>query len=107
VLARQGRELVVVNTFVLLPHAIVHDLEELAGEVGAVAVGQMAAMAQVHGEDLVAGFQEGEVHGHVRAGTGVRLDIDVLGAEELLRPVNGELLGLVHVLAAAVPALAG
>jgi hypothetical protein len=37
----------------------------------------------------------------------VRLHVDVLGAEELLRPVYGELLYDVHELAATVVALAG
>jgi hypothetical protein len=39
-------------------------------------------------------------------GAGVRLDVDVLGAEDLLRPVDRELLGDVHPLTAPVVALA-
>ena len=97
-------ELIVINPLVLLAHAVVDDLEELAGEIRLVAVRQMAAVAQVHGEHLVAGLEEGEIDRHVRAAAGVRLDVGVLGAEQLLGAVNGQLLDGVHVLAAAVPA---
>ena len=60
---------------------------------------------QVHRQHLVARLQEGEIDRHVRAAAGVRLHIGVLGAEQLLGPVNGQLLDHVHVFAAAVPAL--
>ena len=43
----------------------------------------------------------------LRLAAGVRLDVGVLGAEELLGPVDGQLLDLVDDLAAAVVALAG
>ena len=55
-------------------------------------------------EDRVPRLQRREVHGHVRLSTGVRLDVRVLRAEELLRPVDRELLDLVDDLAAAVVA---
>ena len=47
----------------------------------------------------------GHVYGDVCLRAGVRLHVDVLGAEELLRAVNGKLLGLIHEFAAAVIAL--
>ena len=62
-------------------------------------------MRQVHGQHLVARLEEGEIDRHVRAAAGVRLHIGMLGAEQLLGPVNGQLLDHIHVLAAAVPAL--
>ena len=105
VLARHLRELIVIDPLVVLAHAVVDDLEELAGEIRLVAVGQMAAVAQVHGEHLVAGLEEGEIDGHVGAAAGVGLDVGVLGAEELLGAVDGQLLDHIHVLAAAIPAL--
>ena len=58
-------------------------------------------------EDRVARLQQREVGGHVRLRARVRLDVRVLGAEELLRPVDRELLDLVDDLAAAVVAAAG
>ncbi len=54
----------------------------------------------------VARLQERHVNGVVVLGAGVRLDVGVLGPEELLRPVHRELLGNVDPLAAAVVALA-
>ena len=44
-LARHVGELVVVDEFVVLADAVVNDLEELAGEIGLVAVGQVTAVA--------------------------------------------------------------
>ena len=41
----------------------------------------------------------------VRVGAGVRLHVGVLGAEELLAPVAGEVLGVVDHVVAAVVAL--
>ena len=63
-------------------------------------------MVEPQREDRVAGLQAREVHGHVRLRAGVRLHVRVLGAEQLLRPVDRELLDLVDDLAAAVVALA-
>ena len=63
-------------------------------------------MRELEREDRVAGLEHGQVHGHVRLGAGVRLDVRVLGAEQLLRPIDRSLLDLVHDLAAAVVAAA-
>ncbi len=53
------------------------------------------------------GWHHRQVDGHVGLGAGVGLDVGVLGAEELLGPVDGQGLDDVDVLAAAVVALAG
>ena len=66
----------------------------------------MPAVRQVHAEERVARLEEREEHRGVRLRAGVRLHVGVLGAEELLRAVDGELLDLVDELAAAVVALA-
>ena len=58
-------------------------------------------------EDGVARLQQREVDGHVGLRAGVRLHVGVLGAEELLGAVDGQRLGDVDELAAAVVALAG
>ncbi|MOA01199.1 hypothetical protein D3C78_1205900 [compost metagenome] len=63
-------------------------------------------MGQAHAEDGVTGVQQGQVHGTVGLGAGVRLDVGVVGAEQLLGAVDGQLLDLVHMLATAVVALA-
>ena len=63
-------------------------------------------MRELEREDRVARLQRRHVDGHVRLRAGVRLDVRVVGAEELLRAVDRELLDLVDDLAAAVIALA-
>ena len=63
-------------------------------------------MVEAHPEDAVARLQQGHVDGRVGLRAGVRLHVDVLGAEDLLGAVDGELLGHVDELAAAVVALA-
>ncbi len=80
---------------------VVVDLEELAGEVHRGAVREVAALGERQREDAVPGPQQGEVRGHVRLRPGVRLDVGVLGAEERLGAVDGELLDLVDHLAPA------
>jgi len=71
------------------------------------AVGEVAAVGQVHGDDGITGLQCREIDGHVGAGAGVWLDIGRLGAEQLAGPLDGEQLNLVHRLAAAVVSFAG
>ena len=53
------------------------------------------------------GCKQRQVDGHVGLGAGVRLDVGVLGAEELLGALDGQRLDHVDELAAAVVALAG
>ena len=71
-----------------------------------MAVRQVAAVRQIHAQHGVAGLQRGHVHGDVGLRAGMRLHVGVLGAEELLGAVDGQLLGAVHEFAAAVVALA-
>src|SRR3989442_5574348 len=66
----------------------------------------MAAVGEIGPKDHVPGLEQGEVRRHVRLGARVGLDIDVLGGEELPGAGDGEVLGNVHDLAAAVVALA-
>ena len=89
---------------VVLAHAVLAELVELAGEIGGVAVGEVAAVAEVHAEHLVARLQHGGVDGEVGLRAGVRLHVGVLGAEELLGALDGQHLDLVDLFAAAVPA---
>ena len=66
----------------------------------------MAAVREVHAENGVAGLQHRHVDGHVRLRAGVRLDVGVVCAEDLLGAIDGQRLGDVDELAAAVVALA-
>jgi len=61
------------------------DLVDLPGEVRGVAVREVAAVVQIEREDLVAGIEYGVVDRLVRLRSGVRLDVDVVGAPALSR----------------------
>ena len=107
-LASLDLERVVVDPLGVLADAVGVDLVEPAAEVQLHAVRQVAALVELHPEDPVARLEHAEVGGHVRLGARVGLDVDVLRAgKELQRPLLGERLGDVDVLAAAVVALAG
>ena len=79
------------------------DLIKFAGEVSRMPMGQVPAVGQVHGENLVARFYGGKVNGHVSLRSAVRLNVDVFRAEESLGPVDGELLRDIDIFAAAIP----
>ncbi len=70
-------------------------------------MGKVAALGQVHAEDLVARVDEGQVGGHVGLAAGVGLDVGVLGAEKLFGAFYREVFRLVDLGAAAVVAAAG
>ena len=103
-LARQIARLVQVDQLGVAANTIGHDGVEAAREVHGAARGQVSAVGQARREHGVAGLQQGEVHRHVGLGSGMRLDIHVLGGEQLLGPRDGQLLGDVHHLAPAVVA---
>ena len=64
-------------------------------------------MVERHAEEGVARFEQGHVGGVVGLGAGVGLDVDVVGAEQRLGPVDRQFLADVDLLAAAVVAAAG
>ena len=70
-------------------------------------MGQMTAVRETHAQDRVARLQERDIHGHVRLGAGMRLDIDVFGTVEAFGAVNGNALDLVDIVAAPIVAGAG
>ena len=97
---------IVVDGFGFLGNTVVDDIVKLAGEVGLVTVGQVAAMGEIHRQDGIARFENGKVDGHVGLGTRVRLDIGVVSAEDLQDPVDGELFDHVDKFTSSVPAAA-
>ena len=107
VLLGQARELVVIDALVVFAHAVGHDVVSLAGEVELVAVGQVAAVREVHAQDGVAGLQHRGVSGLIGLRAGMRLHVGVLGAEQLLGAVARQVLHDVGELASAVVAFAG
>ena len=86
--------------------AVRHEVVEQAAGVDRRAVGEVAAVVEAQAEHRVAGLQQRLVHAHVGVGTGVRLHVGVLGAEQLLGAIDGELLDRVDDGVAAVVALA-
>ena len=70
-------------------------------------MGEVAALVERHPQHGVAELEDGRVHRHVGARAAVRLHVGVVGAEERLGTIAGEVLDLVDDLAAAVVALAG
>ena len=64
----------------------------------------MAAVREIHGQNLVARFNGGEIDRHVRLRAAVRLHVHVLGAEQSLGAIDRQLLDRIDILAAAIPA---
>src|SRR3989449_5589330 len=79
--------------------------EQRAREVHGGAVREVPAVPQREPEQRVARLRDREVRGHVRLRARVRLDVRVLGLEQSLGAIDGELLDLIDDLAAAVVAL--
>ena len=106
VLHGQALDLVVVDQPGSGVQAVLHGVVEFARGRHLGAVSQVAAVGQAHAEDSVAGIEQRQVHGAVGRGTGVRLNVGVIGAEQRLGAVDGQLLDLVDILAATVITLA-
>ena len=98
---------VVIDLLGLFVHAVLRDLIKFAGKIRGMAVGEMTAMRQIHGQDFVARFNRGEIDRHVSLRTAVRLHIDMFGAEETLRAIDRQLLDDIDILATAIPAFPG
>ena len=101
----QAGHLVVVHLTGSLVQPVLHGVVEAAGKVHLGTVGQVPAVVEAHAKHGVAGLQQRQVHGGVGLGSGVRLHVGVVRAEQRLDPLNGQHLGLIDVLAAAVVAL--
>ena len=106
-LALDGQRLErVVVDHAVVGDAVLHGVEDLAGEVDLGAVREVAAVGQAHAQDGVVRLQQREVHRGVGLRARVRLHVGPVGGEELLDAVDGELLDHADMLAAAVVALA-
>ena len=89
---------------------VADEVEPHAADVHRRAVREVAAVGEHHARGPCRRsrrLEERAEHRHVRLGAGVGLHVRVLGAEQLLRPVDRELLGDVDELAPAVVAPAG
>ena len=98
---------VVIDLLGLLVHAVLRDLIKLARKIRGMAVGEMAAMREIHGQDFVARFNRREINRHVRLRSAVRLHVDMFRAEEALRALDRQQLDDVDIFATAIPAFTG
>ena len=99
--------LIVVNAAGSFVHTIGDDMEVLTGVVHRAAVGQVAAVVQIHAQHGISRLAERHIDRVVGLRTRVRLDVGKPCSEELADPLDGQVLGNVHTLAAAVIPLAG
>ena len=106
VLAGQRGDLIEVEPVRVARHAVADEVVQHAADVELHAVRQVSAVGQVEAQHRVARLERGEIDRRVRLRAAVRLHVGELGAEQLLRPVDGQLLDDVDELAAAVVALA-
>src|SRR5258705_13990552 len=90
-----------VDALGVLAYSVGDDRIELAGVVHGASGRQMAPVGEIRAEHGVAGLEQGEVDGHVGLGARVGLDVDVLGAEELLGARDRQVLDDADDLAAA------
>ena len=97
---------IVVDALRFLIHTVRNDLKPFAGHIHRAAVGEMAAVGEIHAHHRIAGREEGEEHRHIRLRPRMGLHVGVPRTEEGLRPVDGQLFRPVNELTAAVIALA-
>ena len=81
-------------------------MNHLPRHVDRRAVRQVAARIQVEAHEGVARLQQRQKHRLVHLAAGIRLDVGEIAGEQLLRPLDGQFLGDVDELAAAIVALA-
>ena len=65
-------------------------------------VGKMSAAGQIHSQNSVTRLKHAEIDGHVGLGTGMRLHVGMLSAEDLTESLSGQILNEVNIDAAAI-----
>jgi hypothetical protein len=95
---------VVVDELIGLTHSVRHDIEHLAREVDRRSMSEVPSVSELHAHEGVTRLEKGKVGRGIGLGPRVRLHVHVLGAEELLGPLDGEFLDDVDELAAPVVA---
>ena len=106
-LLRDAVDLVIIEHLRLVVEGVGNLMEVLTGNVDRASVGEMTAVSEVKTHVGVARLEHRLEGGKVRGSAGVRLDVGVLGAEELAGALAGDLLRLIDAVAAAVVTLAG
>ena len=102
--AGQGAHLIEVDGLGLGVHMVGHHVVGAARVVDVETVREMTAVRELHGHHRVAGLEQREERGEIGGGAGMRLHVDVLGAEKRLAAIDGQLFDLVDDIAAAVVA---
>ena len=90
----------------LFVNAVSHDVKILTAKVLEVSLDLVAVVGQLHAHHRVAGHAQGHLHRRVGLGIEVGLVIGIGAAGEIVGTVNGDILYHIHVLAAAVVAVA-
>ena len=103
----QPLDFVHVDQMIVPAHAVRYRLKPPAGQIDRRAVGQVAAGGQIEPHERVAWLHQRHEDFGVGGSSRVWLHVGERAAEQLFRPVDGDLLGDVDELAAAVIALAG
>ena len=100
-------DLIIVDAARLRVHAVADAVIVFAGEIDAGAVRQMAAAGKIHAHERIARLQERGIDLQIGLRAGVRLYIGIGRAEQLFRALDRDRLQHIHIIAAAVIALAG
>ena len=100
-------QLVVINGFALFGNAVRDDLEIFSRNIDGTAVREVSAVRKIHAQNGIARLQHGKIHACIGVCAAVRLDVGMIAAEQLLDALARQVFHDVHVLTAAVIALAG
>ncbi|MPN15215.1 hypothetical protein SDC9_162544 [bioreactor metagenome] len=99
--------LIIVDTVGDRVHSVGHDIVVETGEIHRAAVGQVAAVGEIHAENGISQVAQCLIDRIVCLRAAVGLNVDMVGAEDLFGAVSRDVLHHVHALAAAVVPFSG
>src|SRR5215472_19208386 len=82
---------VVVDFLRVWMKSVPNRLKQFAAHIDRGAVSQVPTVSKRHTENHVAGLEDSQIYSLICLGSGVRLHIGVLGAEQILDAINREL----------------
>src|ERR1043166_856646 len=85
-------QLVVIDLFGVFRNAVISDLVTESREIQWMTVRQMAAVREIHAEDLIAVLNRSQVNRHIRLRPAVRLYVRVVCTKQLFRTIDRRLL---------------
>src|SRR6185436_9246432 len=95
---------IIVDGFSLTLHAVGKYTEQESGKIDLTAVGEVAALGEVHSQDSVSWLQYREIGCHIGLGSCMRLHVYMFRAENLLAALDGEILHGIHMLTPTIVA---